>query len=185
MIKKKPFNLIIEGLLVATINFIIMQLDKYELEISATKHTFHFISQGQRDILKRIEYAPISNPIDYGLPDGVELYNLGFGDVIFNSETGEKIVSDSERSNNGDKLKVLNTVANTVLLFFENHPNSFIYVEGSSQSRNREYRIGINKIYETISNTFEIAGLIVDEDNMYWEDYEPNGNYYAFLVKKK
>ena len=163
-----------------------MQLDRYNLEKSKSEDVFYFISEGAKNILKIVKYDLIPNPQDYLLPDGVELYNLGFGDVLNNVETNEEYFSDSERSNNGDKLKVLNTVASTVLIFFKNHPDAFIYVSGNSPSRNREYRIGINKIHSEIMQEFDIAGLLQDEDEFYyWEDYEPNKNYYAFLTKKK
>ena len=96
-----------------------MQLDRYNLEKSKSEDVFYFISEGAKNILKIVKYDLIPNPQDYLLPDGVELYNLGFGDVLNNVETNEEYFSDSERSNNGDKLKVLNTVASTVLIFLK------------------------------------------------------------------
>jgi hypothetical protein len=163
-----------------------MQLEKYNLEKSKSEDVFYFMSEGTKNILKIVKYDLIPNPQDYLLPEGVELYNLGFGDVLNNLETNEEYLSDSARSNNGDKLKVLNTVASTVLLLFEKYPNAFIYVSGNSPSRNREYRIGISKIHSKIIQEFDIAGLLKDEDEFYyWEDFEQNKNYYAFLMKKK
>jgi hypothetical protein len=163
-----------------------MSVNTYKTEYFGDRHILHFTSEGKKSILKRIEYALITNPKDYGLPNLIELYNLGFGDVLFDSETNIEIISDSERSNNGNKLKVLNTVAYSVLDFFKSHPDAFVYVEGNSPSRNREYRIGINKIYNEVNQVFEIARLMEDDNNyIYWEDYKPNRNYYAFLIRKK
>jgi hypothetical protein len=163
-----------------------MILEKYELEKSKNEEVFHFLSKGNKEILKIVKYDLIPNPQDYLIPHGIELYNLGFGDVLNDPKTNQEYISDSERSNNGDKLKVLNTVASTVLLLFENHPNAFIYVSGNSPSRNREYRMGISKIHSKIMQEFDIAGLLKDENGFhYWEDYEHNKNYSAFLMKRK
>lgn len=162
-----------------------MKLEKYQLKSSVTNQIFYFISEGRKKILKKVEYAQLKNPQDYGLPEDIELYNLGFGDVFFDEENNEEIINDDVRSNNGDKLKVINTVATTTLSFFETHPNAFVILQGNTLSRNREYRIGISKIYQEMSGQgFEIAGLIEENNDYYWEEYTPDRNYLVFLMRK-
>ncbi len=47
------------------------------------------------------------------------IYNLGFGVVFFNQETGVEEIDDKIITNNGDKDKILSTVALTAIPFFD------------------------------------------------------------------
>lgn len=81
-----------------------MDLEKYELRSAPDLMSFKFISEGiQGNIEKIVLYSKVPYQI---LP----IYNLGFGDK--DPETGEP--SDTVKSNNGDRDKVLATVASTV-----------------------------------------------------------------------
>ncbi len=48
-------------------------------------------------------------------------------------------------------------------------------------ARTRLYRMGIAKYLSNISEDFEVQGL----QNSSWKKFVPNGNYTAFLIKKK
>lgn len=82
---------------------------------------YSFISKGERDLLKMVQYSFIEEQ------DGRKLFNFGFGDYNFFNG----IIADNTISNNGDAYKVFNTVLSTVPRFFEIHNNAIVKVQGS------------------------------------------------------
>lgn len=80
------------------------------------------------------------------------LYNLGFGDL--NKETIE--VDYSNVSNNGDKVKILPTVAECVQIFLLIHPSFAVIARVSTNSRTRPYQIAISRFYSEISSNYRI-----------------------------
>ncbi|WP_428656614.1 DUF6934 family protein [Runella sp.] len=146
-----------------------MNVDKYPLEASGNFIEFHFTSIGPKgEIRKKIRYVPM---------DILNVWNLGFGDI--NPITGD--VSDEIVSNNGDRQKILITVAQTAIEFTNHYPEAIIYAEGSSPSRTRLYRIGISNNFEMIDTIFIVWGLSEDK----WELFVKGKNYEAFLIKRK
>ena len=130
---------------------------------------FEFISSGPNgDIIKVIQYTPTNIP---------NVYNLGFGDK--NNNTGD--ISDSITSNNGDREKVLSTVAYTTLEFLNKYPNYSVLAVGLTPARTRLYQIGIMKNLPEIANEILILGL--DNDN--WIPLKKGVNFDAFLASKK
>jgi hypothetical protein len=105
------------------------------------------------------------------------LYNLSFGDK--NYDTGE--INDKVVTDNGDSEKVLATVVAAVYAFSDKFPDAWIYATGSTATRTRLYRMGINKYFEIISQDFEIMG----ENKNVWEWYEFGKDYQAFAVQIK
>lgn len=69
---------------------------------------FFFISKGQRDVIKAIQYAFVQKL------NGRDIYNLGFGDYDIEKD----IITDDVNTNNGDVYKVFQTVLNTIPVFF-------------------------------------------------------------------
>jgi hypothetical protein len=148
-----------------------MDSETYKLRAKSSKTVFEFISKGPKGaIRKRVEYQ---KPIE-----AVDFYNLAFGDI--NAQTGK--IDDKVISDNGDTQKVLATVAATVFEFMKKHPNAMIYVEGSTVTRTRLYRISISNNLEEINEYFTVLGLLGTND---WRNYEKNNNYSAFLIKKR
>jgi hypothetical protein len=88
---------------------------------------------------------------------------LGFGVKDF--ITGE--VSDLIITDNNDSLKVLSTVAFTVLQFTDKYPNAWVLATGSTKARTRLYRMGIANNYEDIVKEFYVFGLFQDE----WSEF--------------
>ena len=130
---------------------------------------FEFISSGPNgDITKVIQYTPTNIP---------NVYNLGFGDK--NNNTGD--ISDSVISNNGDREKVLSTVAFTTLKFLNKYPNYSVLAVGLTPARTRLYQIGIMKNLPEISIEISILGL--HNDN--WIQLKKGVNFDAFLASKK
>lgn len=129
---------------------------------------YQFFSQGPKGKVKKVvRYTEI----------GRNIYNLGFGD--FDEETGE--ISDTVVTNNNDSRKVLATVAATVNDFTLFYPDALIIPKGSTESRNRLYRMGISSAFDELNRDFEIFGL-KDEK---WEVFQVKNVYEAFLVRHK
>jgi hypothetical protein len=143
-----------------------MHLEKYEVKSKQDFTYFEFVSEGiQGNIAKIVTYYKIDNQI---LP----IFNLGFGDKDEN--TGN--ISDKAVSNNGDRNKVLATVASTVYTFTTQNPSAWIYMEGSTPVRTRLYQMGINLYYDEITNDFMVLGSL----NGDWQTFQKNVNYESF-----
>lgn len=124
-----------------------MRNEKYSIKALPTLMEFEFISSGPNgDIIKVIQYTPTNIP---------NVYNLGFGDK--NNNTGD--ISDSITSNNGDREKVLSTVAFTTLKFLNRYQNYSVLAVGLTPARTRLYQIGIMKNLPEISVEISILGL--------------------------
>lgn len=119
---------------------------------------------------KAVEYTSVEI-------NGQKFYNLGFGDL--NDATGK--FDDLSISNNGDRDKVLATVAATVLDFVNYVPGALIFAEGSTPTRTRLYQMALMTNLEDISKVLEVYGLIKDQ----WYPFEKNVNYEAFMALRK
>jgi len=84
----------------------------------STRYTF--ISIGNRSIHKVVEFTPTS----------VDLYNLGFGDLLPDGK-----VNDTINSNNGDIVKVLATVVQIIKDFTKEYPHVKVVFTGSTNER--------------------------------------------------
>jgi hypothetical protein len=145
-----------------------MNLPKYPIFASEEKHEYGFFSMGPMGkIRKVVRYDKIGN----------DLFNLGFGD--WDEELNG--TNDSNRSNNGDRDKVLNTVASTAVVFTDEFPNAQLFVEGSTLARTRLYQLGISHNLLEIIELFEIKGFIDEQ----WEIFQHGRNYEAFLIRRK
>lgn len=80
-----------------------------------------FSSVGVKTTKKIVEYNYV------GRNESIDIFNLGFGDYNLKSKT----INDLTNSNNGDSRIVLNTVLNTIPVFFKYHPDKMIIVRGS------------------------------------------------------
>jgi hypothetical protein len=145
-----------------------MKYPRYPVVVSDDCHMYSFFSEGLRGrIAKVIIYSQIEG----------DLFNLGFGD--WDDELHD--LDDTSRSNNGDRNKVLATVAFTAFYFTNQFPNARIVAEGSTSARTRLYQMGIASNLLEINKNFEIEGLF---DNG-WEPFLRGKNYRAFLIKRK
>ena len=144
-----------------------MNLPIYELDVGEGFTTFEFISEGRKGKIPKMITFTEMMPL---------VYNIGFGDK--NVETGK--MDDFAISNNGDTEKVLATVVSAVYTFTKDNPENIVYATGSTDARNRLYRIGISKHYDDAVKDFDIYGLRDGE----WVKFEKNVDYKAFLVKR-
>jgi hypothetical protein len=84
-------------------------------------------------------------------------------------------------TDNNYSEKVLATVVAAVYAFCDKFPQAWIYATGSTATRTRLYKMGINKYFEIVEDDFEIFGLTQNE----WERFIKGKNYQAFVVKRK
>ncbi len=146
-----------------------MKIDKYPVIIGETSMVFKFISEGIRGSIPKL--------VIYSETHLRNFYNLGFGDK--NEKTGQ--IEDEVITNNGDSEKVLATVASTLYIFMDKFPDAMVFATGSSNVRNRLYRIGITNNLAEIEEEFEVYGLAGDR----WYQFQKQIEFDAFLVIKK
>ncbi len=131
--------------------------------------SYRFTSEGTHGIVEKL--------IIFQATHIKHVFNLAFGDM--NLKTGE--IDDLIVTNNGDGEKVLITVATAVFEFTERYKNCFIYLEGSTKSRNRLYQMGITRYWKEISKDFEVLVEVKGD----WIKFEANLKCEAFLVNRK
>ena len=143
-----------------------MNLDVYPVVITEQHKKYEFTSEGPKGAIpKTVFFRRI----------GRQLFNLSFGDW---NEVAESI-DDRARTNNGDRDKVIATVASTVIIFFERYPEAAVVMQGSTRARTRLYQMGISINWPIISNRFIVKGLYKRN----WEAFKPGKNYEAFLLE--
>jgi hypothetical protein len=132
--------------------------------------SFDFISTGKKgNIPKRIVFIPTELP---------EVYVLIFGNIIDNHE-----IDDFSINNNGDRNKILATIATAVDIYTQRHPERMIYFIGSTKERTRLYRMAIGLNLEELAQTFEIYAE--PEGNSNFVPFHKNMKISAFLIKRK
>ena len=144
-----------------------MTLVSYDVgEKDICSENFEFYSNGKERYLMGINYSYIGLEAATSKP----VYNLGFGVLKINPETGLEEVDDTIKTNNGDRDKILATVALTALSFFDKHPNTIIYFEGSSSSRIRTYQMALNRHFDVLKKDFLMKGYT--EEDYLPEEFE-------------
>lgn len=146
-----------------------MKTDRYALKSEEKLTRFEFISEGPRGAIRKL--------IEFQRTTAPETYNLAFGDK--HPTTGH--IDDLTVSDNGDTEKVLATVVAAVYTFLENHPTAYVYAQGSTKSRTRLYRMGINRFYQEMMNDFYLYGRIGEN----FVVFEPGVDYEGFLAQRK
>ena len=145
-----------------------MQLPRYNALANTTHTTYEFLSSGKKGIIKKVvQYTEIAPGV----------FNLGFGDW----DEIEQVVKDHLRTNNGDREKVLATVAGTVIDFMLYHSHVILFAQGETPAKTRLYQMGINSNWHEISQLFDIIGFA----NNNWETFKQGKNYEAFALKAK
>lgn len=147
-----------------------MKYDVYrEINVTDDYSIFDFVSTGKNgSIRKRIEFMPTQL-------DGY--FNLAFGDV---DDTGN--IDDYSISDNGDRNKVLATVAYAVEIYLSRYPDRWVYFRGSTQERTRLYRMAIGLNIEELELKFDIH---VEQKGDRIVPFQRNVEVFALLIKKK
>jgi hypothetical protein len=146
-----------------------MNLPRYEYLTEGKAELFKFTSIGPNGKIKKL--------VVYSEMLENDIFNLAFGD--YNEDTDS--IDDKIITNNSDSQKILATVASTLYVFTNKHPNVWVYASGSNKARTRLYRMGITTNLEAILPDFNVFGL----QNDIWHEFERGQEYEAFLVKRK
>lgn len=145
-----------------------MHQSRYPSMVNDRNDTYTFVSEGSKGNIKKVVvYTRISQGI----------YNLAFGDL----DEEKQCLIDSSRTNNGDRDKVLRTVAATVIDFLNHYPGSSIFIQGESPSKTRLYQMGIRAYILIVEELFDIYGFAQGK----WETMKTGKNYEAFFLKPK
>ncbi len=174
----------------------------YELEADKSGNglKFFFISKGEQDIIKAIQFSFVQEL------NGRNIYNLGFGDYDLEND----IIVDDINTNNGDAYKVFNTVLTTIPIFFENFGDEILMVQGSDgrpafaekckleckkkcvdecKNYNRRiniYRGYVDKNYNDLSADYQFLGGIKNEEQQtILETYERCKKYDSVFLFRK
>ena len=121
-----------------------MNLPKYNLKAEADLTVFEFVSEGSKGSIPKLIVFTETNLKDF--------YNLALGDK--DEETGK--INDKAVSNNNDTDKVLTTVVSAIFAFTDRYPEAWVYATGSTPSRTRLYRMGINKYFNEVEQLLHI-----------------------------
>jgi hypothetical protein len=148
-----------------------MRQEQYTFASENQSRYYEFYSMGPKGRIKKVVKFIRFKQLK------TESYNLVFGDW----NEAENRIDDLVNTNNGDRDKVLATVAATIIDFMKKHPTVNLFVTGSTPSRNRLYQIGIANMLEEISLLYNIRGFFDGE----WRPFQKGVNYIAFLLKCK
>jgi hypothetical protein len=146
-------------------------LDRYPLQTSATFLNYEFFSEGPKGRIKKVVRYDLRNV------HGRSYFNLGFGD--WNDKT--KKIDDASVSDNGDRTKILRTVAETAREVTAAFPDIPVFAVGSSPARTRLYQMGISSNLTEIETFLTIWGFSNEE----WIPFQKGINFDAFLVRRK
>jgi len=146
-----------------------MQHEVYkDLYIKEGYSVFEFLSVGRRGVIaKRIIFAPTDYPY---------IYNMTFGDIDINNEINDLSISD-----NGDRNKILATLAYAIEEYLEKYPDRIIFFTGSTYGRTRLYRMAISINIKYLSSKFVI--YCQTENGIL--NFEENTQVTGFLISKK
>jgi hypothetical protein len=149
----------------------IMNLEHYQFRTNSGYLDFEFDSEGPNGAIRKVVRFSPQNA------NGITYFNLGFGDL--DPKTGR--ISDLSKSNNGDREKILSTIAHIVLVFTAHFPDVMVYAQGSTAARTRLYQMGIANNLDEIQDILNVYGYSNDT----WQRFERQVNYEAFLVARK
>lgn len=139
-----------------------------EIEVTDDFNVFDFISIGKHgEILKRVAFSKT---------DEEGIYNLALGDVDEDNEIDDYAVTD-----NGDRNKVLATVAAIVEAYTSRFPDRWIIFRGSTEERTRLYRIAVGLHLVELSGLYEILAYANEE----LVPFDKNLKINAFLIRRK
>ena len=135
---------------------------------------FTFVSQGRHgDLVKIVSFNEIIGSDD--------VFNLALGTILPDGQMDFETIT-----NNGDRNKVLATVASIVSIFIEHHPGKSVYIRGSDNRRTILYQRAILYAFDELILIFNIYGDIsADSQENEFEYFNKGKNYSGFLIEKK
>lgn len=146
-----------------------MNAPKYDYTSNDERLAYLFFSVGNSIIAKIVVYEPIDT----------NTYNLAFGDYDFQTQT----IDDKKVSNNGDTVKVLATVIQTIRDFFGVYPHAGVQIQGSTPTRTRLYQKIIRDNFTEIETEFSIFALRKEDIILEVPDFKQE--YERFYIFKR
>jgi hypothetical protein len=138
------------------------------IESTGDLTTFHFVSEGPKGYINKvIAFHPMEDPT---------VFNLAFGDAHPNGHVDDSIVTD-----NGDRDKILATVAAAVNVFTKSYPDYWVFFTGRTESRTRLYRMAVNKHLLELRQLYEIYTIINGQPVPFYRHLAVN----SFLIRRK
>ena len=125
-----------------------MNQDRYPFSANRNYLNFEFESDGPNGMIKKVVRFSPENA------GGTTFFNPAFGH--WNEKTGD--LDDKAVSNNQDRIKILATVAATVIEFTEHFPDMPVFAQGSDQARTRLYQMGISANLKEIETNLRSTG---------------------------
>ncbi|GAB4053845.1 DUF6934 family protein [Spirosoma litoris] len=146
-----------------------MNYPSYDVAVSKNKSRYEFISVGRKGHIRKI--------VEYSYLDGLNLWNLGFGDFDpIRNKIDDEVISD-----NGDGRKVIKTVALTLVQFLEEYPKETVIFMGSDSRRALLYNRIVSQFYNEFSGKLLISGWSQEGIEV---DIETGKQYIAFIIRK-
>ena len=140
----------------------------YPYAQTRVEYRFEFKSVSAEKVVDKVVLLSASNDN--------QIYNLALFDILPDGN-----LSDLSETNNKDLKTVLATVIIIIVNFLGNHPDTFVFFQGSDARRQRLYRAVINKEYNQIETNFVVRGGI----GQTVEIFRPNRPYEYFIINKK
>ncbi|SHN17247.1 DUF6934 family protein [Mucilaginibacter sp. OK098] len=152
-----------------------MNNDRYDnIEIAPNFRFFTFVSQGIHGRLIKVvtftDFLRVENT-----------FNLSLGTLLPNGKIDYDTIT-----NNGDRNKILTTVALIIGIFIQQHRGISVYVTGSDKRRTLLYQRAITYGYEELIELFNIYGDFSSEsEESKFEPFDSSKNYSGFLIQEK
>jgi hypothetical protein len=154
-----------------------MTYNKYDITKDESSTIFNFTSVGNKgNFTKVVAYTPTKNP---------SIYNLGFGDLKYDLPTKKYIIDDQVTNDNGDIRIVLATVAKTAYEFTTVNPHITVFLRGSDSRRTNTYKRAIMLNLEELSETFDIFGARIINNEIEDEPFDYKKDFDGFLIKRE
>ncbi|RAJ92997.1 hypothetical protein LX87_04509 [Larkinella arboricola] len=144
-------------------------LEPYSYTISGDRKKFDFTSAGPKGrIPKLIEFSPVHE----------QIHQLGLTDRLANGESDLTLPP----TNNGDVYRVMSTVIESMVCFFNEHPDQWVWIKGASAKHRRLYHRFLTTQLPAKNSHYLFYGIQSDQT---WDAYQPGIDYESILVAKR
>lgn len=123
-----------------------MNAERYDYTTDNDNLLYAFFSMGKKGVITKVIMYEKTAP---------NHYNLGFGDYDHMTDN----ISDKSVSNNGDTVKILATVIQTIRDFFGARPYALLDVQGSTPIRTKLYQKILRDNWNEIETNFKVLAF--------------------------
>ncbi len=147
-----------------------MNVETYIYTTDDEKLLYDFYSIGNKGTIAKIVIYEIAN---------FNHFNLAFGDY----DAVREEINEISITNNGDTIKVLATVIETIKVFFQTYPYAILDIRGSTTIRTKLYQKIIRDNWAEIETEFRILAFKNDRTKPEIPDFTQE--YQLFQITKK